>query len=147
MVRLRASFRHAYVHGRDSTLRRDIMDKASRKELTREYRETPRPVGVFRVWNKVHDKSFVGTGLDLPATLNGQFARLRFGGHPNAALQKDWNELGAEAFEFEILDTLAPSEKPDYDPREDLRVLEELWLDRLAPYDDRGYNKRPKGAA
>ena len=123
------------------------MDKASRKELTREYKETPRPVGVFRVWNRVNDKSFVGTALDLQAALNGQFARLRFGGHPNTDLQKDWNELGAEAFEFEILDTLAPSDRPDDDPREDLRVLEELWLDRLAPYDDRGYNKRPKGTA
>jgi hypothetical protein len=109
--------------------------------MTREYKETPRPIGIFRVWNRMEDKSFIGTSKDLPATLNGQRARLQMKGHPNKGLQADWDRLGEEAFAFEVLDTLTPPERPDYDPTEDLRVLEDLWLDRLTPYGERGYNK------
>jgi hypothetical protein len=101
-------------------------------------------MGVFRVLNTVNGKSFVGVSADLPAMLNRQRAQLRFGGHPVRELQKDWKELGPEAFTFEILDTLKPGEEPDYDPTSDLRVLEELWLERLSPYGEQGYNIRPK---
>ena len=93
---------------------------------------------------KALGRSLVGTSVNLPAMLNRQRAQLRLGAHPNRALQKDWNELGAEAFEFEILDTLTPSDEPDYDPSRDLRVLEDLWLEKLSPFDDRGYNTRRK---
>jgi len=53
-------------------------------------------------------------------------------------------ELGPEAFEVEILDTLTPPDRPDYDPADDLRALEGLWLEQLSPFGDRGYNATPK---
>jgi hypothetical protein len=84
---------------------------------------------------------------DLPAILNRHRAELRAGGHRNRELQKDWAEFGAEAFEFEVLDTLAPPDGPDYDPAGDLRALKELWLDKLSPYGERGYNPGPKRPA
>jgi len=118
-----------------------------RKALIREYKEGRRPMGVFRVRNTANGKSFVGTSKDLPSMLNRQQAQLRFGGHPNRELQKDWDEYGAEAFEFEVLDTLATPERADYDPTADLRALGELWLDKLSPFGSRGYNPEPKGAA
>ena len=118
-----------------------------RKALIREYKETRRPMGVYRVRNTVNGKSFIGTSKDLPAMLNRQQSQLRMGGHPNRALQKDWAEYGAEAFEFEVLDTLTIPERADYDPTADLRALEELWLDKLSPFGDRGYNTEPKRAA
>jgi hypothetical protein len=65
----------------------------------------------------------------------------------NRALQADWDALGPEAFEFEVLDTLAPPSRSDYDPSSDLRVLEDLWLAKLEPYDERGYNVKPKTTA
>jgi hypothetical protein len=64
--------------------------------------------------------------------------------HANRALQEDWNEFGPEVFEFETLDTLKPPDSPDYDPSGDLRALEEMWLEKLSPFDERGYNARPK---
>jgi len=115
-----------------------------RKALIRQYKESRRPMGVFRVRNTADGRSLVGTSIDLPAMLNRQRAQLRLGAHPNRALQKDWNELGAEAFEFEILDTLTPPDEPDYDSSSDLRVLEDLWLEKLSPFDERGYNTRRK---
>ena len=101
-------------------------------------------MGVFRVRNTVNGKSLVGTSVDLPSILNRERAQLNFGGHPNRELQREWNEMGAGAFTFEVLDTLAPRQEPDYDPADDLRALEALWLEKLQPFGDRGYNARPK---
>jgi len=99
-------------------------------------------MGVYRIRNTVNNKSLVGAGVELPGMLNSHKARLSFGVHENGALQKDWNELGPGAFEFEILDTLEAPQDPAYDPSEDLRVLEALWRDKLSPFDERGYNPR-----
>jgi hypothetical protein len=42
-----------------------------------------------------------------------------------------------------VLDTITPQDKPGYDVKRELSVLEELWLERLSPYGDRGYNDQP----
>ncbi len=110
-----------------------------RKALMREYKKTPRPMGIYRVHNTTNGKALIGTSRDLPSALNRHRAQLRFGGHPNRQLQTDWSTLGADAFEFEVLDTLSPSDKPHYDPTEDLQMLEKLWLQKLAPSGDPGY--------
>ena len=115
-----------------------------RKALIREYKERPRQIGIYRVHNLHDDRSLVGSSRDLPSILNRHRAQLRIGAHHNRALQRDWNALGADAFAFEVLDTLEPREEPNWDPGDDLAVLERLWLERLEPYDDRGYNARPK---
>ncbi|HTK50432.1 MAG TPA: GIY-YIG nuclease family protein [Gemmatimonadaceae bacterium] len=116
-----------------------------RKSLIRAYKETPRPMGVYRIHNTRDDRSLVGRSVDLPAILNRERVALRFGSHPNAALQRDWATHGPDAFVFEVLDTLkAPEGQPDYDPTEDLRVLEEMWVDRLRVMGERGYGARAR---
>ena len=115
-----------------------------RKALIREYKETPRPIGIYCIRNTVNGKVLVGTSRDLPAILNRQRAAIRMGSHTNRALQKDLDEYGAEAFEVEVLDTLAVPSQADYDPAADLRTLEQMWLDKLSPFGDRGYNPEPK---
>jgi len=117
----------------------------NRRELTRAYKEIPRPMGVYRVHNTVNGKSLVGTSRDLPSILNRERAELKLGGHRNKPMQRDWNEMGASAFTFEVLDTLSvPPDQPGYDPAYDLRVLEALWLERLQPFGERGYMVEPK---
>jgi hypothetical protein len=120
-----------------------IWDK-DRKALKQEYKQARHAMGVFRVRNLVNDRSFVGSTSNLPAMLNRQRAQLNMGVHANRALQKDWDELGSEAFEFDVLDELISRDQPNYDPTADLQALEELWLDRLSPYEQRGYNKAPR---
>lgn len=115
-----------------------------RKALKQEYRNMRHAMGAYRVHNTLTNKSFVGTSANLRAALNGQLARLRGNVHQNAKLQSDWNELGEGAFAFEILDELQYPDRPDYDPKEDLRVLEELWMDKLSPFEERGYHAMPK---
>jgi len=112
-----------------------------RKELIRKYRETPRPMGVFRVRNKTNGKALIGSSTDLDGMLNRQRAQLRLGAHPDRRMQADWTEHGADAFVFEVLDTLEPRDEPGYDPAADLAALEKLWLEKLAPDGDPGYKR------
>jgi hypothetical protein len=118
-----------------------------RKALSREYKESQRPMGVYCVRNTVNGKLLVGKSIDLPSVLNRQRAQLRSGSHPNPTLQKELAEYGADAFEVEVLDTLEAPEQADYEPSADLRTLEQMWLDKLSPFGERGYNPEPKSAA
>ena len=118
-----------------------MSDKKS--ELKREYKLNHRPMGVYQVRNVANGKVLIGSSLDLPGIINRHQFQLKLGNHPNAALQADWNDLGAESFAFEILDEIAPKEGRDH--REELAFLEELWLENSQPYGDRGYNEKKKG--
>jgi hypothetical protein len=122
------------------------MTSASRKALLQKYKETPRPMGVGRIRNTVNDSALVVAGTHISALLNRHQAQLKMGGHPHREMQRDFTDQGADAFTFEVLDTLEPSDEPGYDPAGDLRVLEAMWMERLAPYAPAGYHP-PPGAA
>ncbi|MCX6100441.1 MAG: hypothetical protein NTV92_03290 [Candidatus Bipolaricaulota bacterium] len=108
-----------------------VAGHADRKALVRQYMETPRPAGVYRIRNATSGKTLLGLSPNVPGVLNRQRFQLENGSHPDVELQADWNELGAEAFAFETLDLLVPSDDPGYDPSEDLRVLKAMWLEKL----------------
>jgi hypothetical protein len=120
------------------------MDNA-KKELKREYKLNHRPMGVFQIYNLVNNKVLVGASLNLPGILNRHKFQLTAGIHPNRTLQSEWNEWGSKNFAFEILDELQPNPDPNHDYSADLAFLEDLWLEKLEPYDDRGYNDRKLG--
>jgi len=102
-------------------------------------------VGVFAIRNRANGKVLVGASLNVTSALNRARFELSQGGHRACpVLQEGWNRHGAASFSFEVLDVLPPSEEPGADPREELRVLESLWLERLRPYSDAGYNPETK---
>ncbi len=103
-----------------------------RKEAIRQYKETARPMGVWRVTCTATGRSLLGTSTDLPAMLNRQRAQLRLGAHRQGELQGDWQAHGETAFVFEVLDTLEPKNDPGYSPTADLAELEAMWRERLA---------------
>jgi len=113
-----------------------------RKDLVRKYKETPRPMGVYRILNSANGKALVGSSRDIPGKLNRHRAQLRLKAHGNEELQRDWEDFGPDAFAFETLDLLEPPREPGYDPTQDLEVLEDLWLQKLQPFGDRGYNRK-----
>ena len=115
-----------------------------RKELVRKYKETPRPMGVGIVRNTTNGKAFLFAGRDVPALINRNQAQLRLSAHPNKVLQSDWDTLGRDAFEFAVLDTLPEPADPAYDALEDLRALESLWMEKLAPFEPAGYHRSPR---
>lgn len=104
---------------------------ATRKERIRQYKETPRTMGVYRVYNTVNGKMLIGAARDIRARLNRHRAELNWGKHRSPGLQADWHQQGPEAFRFETLDPLPPSEDPAYNPAKDLESLEALWTEKL----------------
>ena len=117
------------------------MDKKAAKLA---YKASRRPIGVYLIRNLVSDKVFVGSSMDLTAIFNRTRFQLAAGAHPNKDLEADWRNLGAAKFEFEVVEELVPRDDPNYDYKTDLEVLEDLWLEKLEPYDERGYNEKKK---
>ena len=99
-------------------------------------------MGIYQIRCLANGKVLLGSALNLPGILNSNRFQLKMGKHPNKSLQADWSHFGSEKFSFEILDELPATEGAGHDYRQDLASLEELWLDKLQPYDDRGYNKK-----
>ena len=122
------------------------MNESDRKARIREYKEQVQPAGIYRVRNTATGKSLIGSSVNLPGMLNRQRFQLDHGSHPDQELQKDWNELGPDAFEFEALDLLKPPDEPAYDPTADLRVLKELWLEKLTESGVPLYQQSLRGA-
>lgn len=118
----------------------------SKKELKKEYQQNPPAMGIYQIRNLVNEKIFVGSSMNLRGIFNRSPLELKAGRHFNKRLQADWNEFGGENFAFEILDELSPTENPGYDYREDLASLEEIWLEKMKPYGERGYNEEKLGA-
>jgi hypothetical protein len=103
----------------------------NRKELLRAYKETPRPAGIFRVRHNPSGRTLLGSSPDAPAMLNRVRAQLNMGGHPNRVLQRDWESDGPDAFLFEVVDLMPPGDASEEDARAELRVLEEMWREKL----------------
>ena len=113
-----------------------------KKEIKRIYKATPTPMGVFQIKNLVNNKIFIGSSMNLPGRKNRFELEFTMGITMDHVLQKDFKDYGRDNFTFEVLDNLDPKEDPAYDYKEDLKTLEELWIEKLQPFDERGYNKR-----
>jgi len=116
----------------------------SHKELKEEYRRKKFRMGVFKIVNNTNGKIFVGSTTDLDAAWNSHRFRLKAGLHGNTALQNDWNQSGVENFAYEIVEVLELKNEAETDPGSELKALEELLMDELQPFGERGYNKQKK---
>lgn len=112
-----------------------------KKELKKQYKMTPPAMGVYQVKNLATGKILIGSSMNLPGRNNRFQFELENKSHHNSELEADFKKYNKENFVFEVLDTLEPKENPDYDYKDDLKVLEELWLEKLQPYEAKGYNK------
>lgn len=112
----------------------------SRRELNREYTERVKPAGVYQVKNLMNGKVLLGSSLNLEGPLNRHRFMLKIGSHLNKDLQKDWDELGAEKFVFEILEQVQVKDDPNFNLKDELTLLEMIWLEKLQPFGERGYN-------
>ena len=115
-----------------------------RKEINRAYQERVKPSGVFQVKNLSNGKVLLGSSLNLEGPLNKHRFMLKVNSHPNKELQKDWNEFGPDQFAFEILETIPIKNDPNFNLKDELTLLEEIWLEKLQPFGEHGYNSEVK---
>lgn len=107
-----------------------------REDLKRAYKENPPAMGVFLVRNLRTNRYVAGASRNVEGSLNRYRFMLQMGkpGDPFLKypdLMTDYKNLGADAFEFLVLDTLKPKDEPGWDPGDDLNHLERLWKDEL----------------
>ena len=116
----------------------------TRKELKEEYKQMKYRMGVFQIKNIINGKVFVGSSIDLKAIWFAQKLQLDMGIHPNAGLQEDWKKLGEGQFVYEILEEIKQSDDKPLDYTKEVKALEEMLIEEMQPFDDKGYNKRAK---
>lgn len=118
---------------------------ADKTELKKQYKQTLHPMGIYQIKNLVNGKILIGKSKNLTARKNRFEFEMNFGGDPQSDMYSDYKKFGKKNFVFEVLDTLKPVEDPSNKYDEDLEILENLWLDKLQPYNGKGYNdKKPE---
>lgn len=115
----------------------------TRKELKEAYKNQKFPMGVFQIRNKANGKIFIESSANLDTIWNRHRFQLQMGGHPNAELQKDWNQTGEENFVFEILEEIRQEGGTTADYTQEIKTLAEMLMETLQPYGEKGYHKKP----
>ena len=116
----------------------------TKKDIKNEYKQKVFKKGVFQIRNIANGKIFVSSGMNLDVNWNSHKFRLNLGMHESKDLQKDWNEFGEDNFVYEILEVLKEPEDINIDCSKDIKQLEEMCLEELQPYGEKGYNKIKK---
>lgn len=118
----------------------------SRKDLINEYKQMKPRMGIFAIRNRANGKLYVIRANDLDRVGNAEKFKLESGGHPNRELQQDWYDFGADKFVYEELHELKYSDDPAIDKKSELLALEQLTVEELQPFGEKGYNREPPGA-
>lgn len=118
--------------------KRKIM--STKKEQKDFYKKMKFKAGVFQIKNTVNQKIFIGSSIDLDAIWNRIKTELRFGNYLNTELQNDWKKFGEENFVYEILSEIKQEEETNINYRKEARQLEEMFVEELQPFGDKGYN-------
>lgn len=116
----------------------------TKKDLKEAYKQMKFPAGVFQIRNTSNGKIYIDSSVNLNTIWNRHKTQLKFGSHPNEELQKDWNLLGEDCFVYEIVSETDQKDNEPTDLAKEVKQLEQLFLEELQPYNDKGYNKRKK---
>jgi len=82
------------------------MDKQSRRDAIRDYKERKISHGVFAVRCAGSGEVWVGVAPNVGQMQKRIWFGLRQGGHPNPAMRAAWAAHGEAAFSFEVLEEL-----------------------------------------
>lgn len=119
------------------------MDKDRKKELQEEYRQMKTYMGIIQIRNTANGKRFLASTPNLKNQWLMWKKQLNAGRHMNPFLQEEWRAMGEDAFAYEILEKKAADE--DDTPavrRRKLKDMLQVWLDKLEPYGEKGYNRK-----
>jgi hypothetical protein len=107
------------------------MDKQSRRQLVRDYKERKAPAGVFAVRCAASGQVWAGATRDVDAERNKLMFGLRTGAHQNKPMQAAWSAHGEAGLSYEVLERI---DDPDLTPMglaDCLKARERYWLDAL----------------
>jgi hypothetical protein len=107
------------------------MDKQSRRNAVRDYKERKVPAGIFSLRCGPTGETWVGLSRNLDGQRNSVFFALRMGSHMNKALQAAWNAHGEDSFEFVVVEPLEDEDLTSYGREAWLKARERHWREAL----------------
>ena len=102
----------------------------NRKQATQDYKDAKIPRGIYVARCLATDRVWVDSSRNLAATKNSFWFFLRAGNHKNISLQDDYNALGADAIQYEVLEQL-DDDTPTTAVTDLLKEKKLLWAEQL----------------
>ena len=119
-----------------SELLTSMKNNDEKKELRMRYEERKRVGGVFVIRNTLKDKLLLDATTDVQRSRNRFEFTQKTGSCADLPLQKDWTEQAGRGFVFELLEDLEKGEtQTEAEFGADIKLLKELWLQKLAGKD------------
>ena len=72
-------------------------------------------IGIYRIVNLETNKSYIGKSRNIPSRKRQHFMQLRKGTHPCFMMQRDYDNLGPDFFDFEILENCDACDLDEYE--------------------------------
>ncbi|MBU1376561.1 MAG: GIY-YIG nuclease family protein [Alphaproteobacteria bacterium] len=107
------------------------MDKQSRREAIREYKEKKTQSGVYAVRCAATAEVWVAASRNIDAQQNSLWFGLRSGGHPNKGLQATWATHGQDGLSYEVLERVEAGELTPLGLADLVKTRERHWLAAL----------------
>jgi hypothetical protein len=107
------------------------MDKQSRRQLVRDFKEKRAPLGVFAIRCVGSGEVWVGASRNLEAQERSMRFGMRLGQYINKPMQAAWNAHGEAAMSFDVLEAI---DEPDLTPMglaDLLKARERHWIAAL----------------
>ena len=108
------------------------MDKQSRRQVVRDYKERKITAGIFAVRCTATDQAWVGAASNIEQQQNGIWFALRHGSGRNPGLQAAWKSHGEAAFAFDVLEAIETADLSAYAIANRLKERDAHWRAKLA---------------
>jgi hypothetical protein len=103
------------------------MDKQSRREAIRDYKEKKTLSGVYAVRCPASGEVWVAGAVNVENQQTRHWFGLRMGSHMNKAMQAAWNLHGEAGLSFEILERIEAEELTPLGLADAVKVRERHW--------------------
>lgn len=102
-----------------------------KKKIKNEYKLKKEPYGLYIIKNLVNNKILIGKTMNPSGKLSRVKMELDYGTHPYSELQNDYNTLGADKIEIEILIEVQIIDESYEEIKVKLKKMYKEWKEKL----------------
>lgn len=106
------------------------MEKLSKKEMKEQYRNRKLTGGIYSIKCNGSGRVWIKSSNDLDGQMNKFHFFVSTNSCPEPTMRADWNQYGAQAFSFSVLERLEKGDMQSHEEfADDIRALYEMWLE------------------
>ncbi len=108
------------------------MDAARKKELKDSYKNRTKIGGICCIKCSGNQRMYLQATNDTTSLRNRYDFAISTGSCPDPSLRSEWVKYGTESFSFTVLEEIKKGEdQTEKEFSDDIKVLYEIWLDKL----------------